>query len=302
MREYRGVYTALITPFIGDEVDYEGLRRNVRFQIENRIDGLVVLGTTAETPALTEREKEQIIGTVCEEAAGRIPIIVGTGSNSTRETIEQTRRAKTMGADAALIVAPYYNKPSQEGLFRHYEAVALSVECPVIIYNIPGRTGVNIETDTLERIAGLPHVAGVKEASGNMSQVSDVIHRISNSHDHFSVLSGDDSMALPLTALGGDGVISVISNLVPGLVGSMIRNALNGNLEKARQENSRLFPLARAAFIETNPVPVKKAMELCGLPAGPVRLPLWTMSEQHEKDLERVLREAGLIPRKGEMR
>ncbi|HDS02084.1 MAG TPA: 4-hydroxy-tetrahydrodipicolinate synthase [Firmicutes bacterium] len=299
MREFRGAFTALITPFKGEEVDYEGLRKNVCFQIENRIDGLVVLGTTAETPTLTESEKEKIIETVCEEVSGRIPIIVGTGSYSTQVTIEQTRRAKALGADAALIVAPYYNKPGQEGLFRHFEAITRAVEYPVIVYNIQSRTGVNIETSTLERIAALPFVMGVKEASGAISQVSDVIHRVRNIYDHFSVLSGDDGMALPLTALGGDGVISVISNLVPGLVGSMIRNAINGNYEKARQENSRLFPLARAAFIETNPVPIKKAMEFCGLPAGQVRLPLWPMSASHESYLENVLREAGLNPQKG---
>ncbi|HOO59503.1 MAG TPA: 4-hydroxy-tetrahydrodipicolinate synthase [Candidatus Mcinerneyibacteriales bacterium] len=301
MREFRGAYTALITPFAGDAVDYEGLRKNVRYQIENRIDGLVVLGTTAETPTLTESEKEKIIETVCKEAAGRIPIIVGTGSNSTQATIQQTRQAKQAGADAALIVTPYYNKPGQEGIFRHFEAITQAIDYPVIVYNIPGRTGVNIETATLERIAALPSIVGVKEASGNINQVSDVIHRIRNHHDHFSVLSGDDSMALPLVALGGDGVISVISNLVPGLVGSMIRNAINGNYEKARQENRRLFPLARAAFVETNPVPIKKAMELCGLPAGPVRLPLWPLSVSHEEDLKNVLSEAGLIPREGDV-
>ncbi len=294
--EFKGTYTALITPFKNDEVDYEGLKQNILFQIGQGIEGIVPLGTTAETPTLSEEEQERIIKLSVETAKGKVKIMVGTGSNSTKHTIEKTLRAKELGADAALIVTPYYNKPTQEGIFLHFKAVSEAVHIPIVVYNIQGRSGVNIETATLERIAKLRGIIGVKEASGNLNQMMDVITKIQTaSNPHFNVLSGDDGITVPLIAMGGRGVVSVVSNLVPGKIVEMVNAALKGDIQSARKMHYELLPLFQTAFIETNPIPIKEAMNLCKMAAGNCRLPLCEMKAENKEKLKRVLQDMKLI-------
>lgn len=290
-----GLFTAIITPFRNDQIDEEGLRKNINHQIDGGVNGIVALGTTGETPTLTRKEQDQVITAVISECRGQIPVVVGTGTNSTASTIENTRRAKELGADMALVVTPYYNKPSQEGIVAHFTKVAEEGGLPVIVYNIPGRSAVNISTATMERIARINGIAGVKEASGDVNQAADVIVRIQNHCPGFSVLAGDDSLALPLMAIGGRGVISVTSNVAPALFSRLINSALEGNFAKATQYYHEMLPLYRALFLETNPAPVKAAMELCGLAAGGLRLPLVAASESTVEVLQSVLKELKLL-------
>jgi len=288
-----GAITAMITPFAeGGGLDVEGLRENVNFQIGNSISGLVPLGTTGESPTISDDERETVIRTVVAAAAGRVPVIVGTGTNSTKHSIELSRQAAALGADAVLVVSPYYNKPTQEGLYRHFKAIAESIRLPVVVYNIQGRTGVNIETATLQRMALVKNIIAVKEASGNVSQMMDVLDQLPGS---FSVVSGDDNLTLPLMSLGGRGVISVVSNLVPGKVSAMCAAALKGDFAAARRLHFEMLPLFKAAFIETNPIPIKAAMGMAGLPAGPVRMPLCEMQPANLEKLRAVVKKMGLV-------
>ena len=295
MKALTGAFTALITPMKDNgDIDFDGWRRLVRFQLENGIDGLVPIGTTGETPTLDEAEEERLLEIVMKEAGGRVPVIAGSGSNSTRHAVLYTKRAKDFGADAALVVTPYYNKPNDEGLLRHFEAVA-TVGIPVIVYNIASRTGRNIPTPVMEQLAKMPNIVGVKEASGDINQMADVINTIKRpKNGAFTVLSGDDALTLPLLALGGDGVISVISNLVPARVAALVKAGLAGDFETARNIHYELLPLVKAAFIETNPVPIKRALEFAGLPAGPTRLPLGRMSALNEKTLLGTVKALGI--------
>lgn len=287
MKELKGCITAMVTPFGKKlEVDYVGLRENVGFQIRNGISGLTPLGTTGESPTVTDAERTKVISAVIDEANGRVPIIPGTGTNSTEHTISLTKEAEDLGADAALIVTPYYNKPSQEGIFRHFEAVSLATDIPIIVYNIAGRTGVNIETSTLLRISSLDNVIGVKEASGSITQIGDVINTLPKP---FRVLSGDDAITLPLLSLGGSGVISVVSNLLPSSVSKMVAYALSGNMKKATELHFKLLPIFKGAFMDSNPVPIKTAMGLCGMPSGGFRLPLCEMKHSKEEKLRAIL-------------
>jgi 4-hydroxy-tetrahydrodipicolinate synthase len=295
MAEFRGAFTALITPMKDSgEVDYEGFRRLIEFQMAEGIDGIVPLGTTGETPTLDEEEEEPLIKIAVETAGGKIPVVIGTGSNDTKHMVLYTERAKRLGADAALVVTPYYNKPNDEGLFRHFEAAA-AVGIPIIVYNIASRTGRNIQTPLLERIARIPGVIGVKEASGDINQMGDVIRDIAIPSRvegrEFWVLSGDDAMTLPLMALGGDGVISVIANVVPEKVKALSMACLAGDFDRARRIHFELLPLIKAAFIETNPIPIKHAANMMGLPAGPVRMPLGRLSLGTEEALKNAIAE-----------
>ena len=299
MTDFRGAYTALITPMKDSgEVDYEGFRRFIEFQLSEGIDGILPLGTTGETPTLDEDEEEKLIAIAVETVNKKVPVIVGTGSNDTRHMVMYTERAKRMGADAALVVTPYYNKPNDEGLFRHFEAAA-AVGIPVIVYNIASRTGKNITTPLMEKISRIPGIIGVKEASGDINQMGDVIRDIALPRKaeggNFCVLSGDDSMTLPLAALGGDGVISVIANIVPAKVKALVSACLAGNFDEARKIHFALMPLTRAAFIETNPIPIKQAAGWLGLPAGPTRLPLGKLAPSSEAVLKKALVDLGLI-------
>ena len=301
MIRLRGAFTAMITPMKEDgSIDYDGYRKLLRFQMEEGIDGLVPLGTTGETPTLDEDEEQRIIDVVMEEVRAfekergvKVPVVLGAGSNNTRDAVRYTERAKKAGADAALVVTPYYNKPSSEGIFRHFEAVS-RVGIPILVYNIAGRTGKNIDTPTLSRIADLPNIAGVKEASGSISQMTDVIDTIKSKHPDFAVLSGDDAMTLPLLASGGDGVVSVVSNAAPAPVTEMVRAALSGDYEAARKIHYRLLPFFKAAFVDGNPTSIKYAMRVKGLPSGSVRLPLVDVHDEAKKIIEEALSACGL--------
>lgn len=265
-----GTFTALITPFLDDGgVDYVALEQLIESQIEYE-NGLLALGTTGETPNLLPEEKKDIIKLVVKKSRDKVPVMVGTGTNSHYETIKDTKQAKELGADFALIVTPYYIKPNDEGIFQHFEKIN-EIGIPLVVYNIQGRTCKNISTNLLERLAELENVVGVKEASGSISQMMDVIANLS---EDFSVLSGDDSMALPLLSLGGKGVVSVVSNLYPGEISEMINYGLSGDFERAKDLHYRLLPFFRAAFVETNPIPIKAAMAMRGLIKENYRLPL----------------------------
>lgn len=285
---FEGVYTALITPFTADgAIDEEALRRIVNRQIEGGVAGLVPMGTTGESPTVSHDENIEVIRIVIEEARGRVPVIAGTGSNSTTEAVDMTTRAKNLGADASLQVAPYYNKPSQEGFYRHFTTIGDEVDLPLIVYNIPGRTGKNIETETLIRMAAHRNIVAVKEASGSIPQMMDVINAVPA---NFDVLSGDDNLALPLTLLGGRGVISVASNLVPDQISRMIKLALDGKVEEARTDHYRLLPLFKAIFIDTNPIPIKYMMHVAGYCAEAYRLPMVNLSDENKARVRELLK------------
>ena len=292
----KGTYTALVTPFKEDEsIDFDKLKNLFDFQLKNQVDGLVILGTTGETPSLLEDEQKLLIDFAVKHLKGKTKIIIGTGTYSTLKTIKLTKQAEEAGADMVLIVTPYYNKPTQEGIFRHFQAVAASSSMPIIVYNIQGRTGRNIETDTLRRLADLPTVKGVKEASGNVEQMMEVIDLIAHNRDDFSVLSGDDALTLPLMALGGDGVISVVSNLIPGLIKEMVDTALSGDFVRAKKMHYNLLPLFRSAFIETNPTPIKEALNMAGFAVGNVRLPLCELKQENRAHLKATLEKMKLL-------
>jgi len=296
-----GAFTAMITPMHKDgSVDYEGFRRLVQLQLEGGINGLVPLGTSGETPTLDEDEEAKLIDIVIPEVRSfekkhnvKIPVVIGAGSNNTRDAVRYVTRAKEKGADAALVVTPYYNKPSDEGIFRHFEAVS-KVGIPILVYNIQGRTGRNISTAVLERIADLPNIAGVKEASGSISQMMEVIGKIKSKHPDFAVLSGDDGLTLPLLAAGGDGVVSVVSNLAPAVITEMVQAALTGDYDTARKIHYRLLPFFKAAFVDGNPTSIKYAMNYKGLPAGGVRLPLVEVTDDAKKVIQDALQQCGL--------
>jgi 4-hydroxy-tetrahydrodipicolinate synthase len=290
MTRLRGTFTALVTPFKPDgSLDLDGLRRLVDIQLKAGVSGLVPLGSTGEAATCETEEYEEVIRTVVKVVNGKVPVIVGTGSNSTKHAIETTKRAKACGADVALLVTPYYVKPTNEGIYRHFKAVAEEGGLPILVYNIASRTARNIDVPTLERIAELPGVIGVKEGSGDINQMMEVIQRLGRVKPHFTVLSGDDALTCALLALGGDGVISVASNLVPQKMVEMVKAGLAGDIEQARIKHYDLLPLFRALFIETNPIPVKEALVKMGLPAGPCRLPLCEMEPAHREALYKVL-------------
>lgn len=289
---FTGVYTAMITPFQEDgSIDETALRGLVNTQIDAGIAGLVPVGTTGESPTVTHEENLQVVKIVIEEARGRVPVIAGTGSNSTAEAIEMTRQAKALGATASLQVAPYYNKPTQEGLYQHYMAIADAVDLPMVVYNIAGRTGVNIETPTLKRLAEHPLVVAVKEASGNVPQMMDVI---ASMPEGFDVLSGDDNLAFTLTALGGNGLISVASNLIPQRMVALVDAVLQGDLARGREEHYALLPLFRSLFLETNPIPIKHMMYRAGMCQLAYRLPMTPMSDEHQGQIDHLLKSYGI--------
>ncbi len=289
MHRYRGAYTALITPFTElGTVDYQSLERIVDSQIEAGIDGLVPCGTTGESPTLSHEEHDRVIAQTVKYAAGRVPVIAGTGSNATTEAIRLSQHAEDSGADAVLLVNPYYNKPTQKGLYLHFKAIADSVKIPCILYNIKGRTGVNLETETLVRLAQeCGNIIAVKEASGSLEQMQDAIE---STGEDFSVLSGDDNLALELIRRGGDGVISVASNLFPSEMVRMIHAALDGRWEEADRLGAWFSPFFSACFIETNPIPIKTAMARAGWCRESFRLPMCPLeSSEHRAALSSVV-------------
>jgi 4-hydroxy-tetrahydrodipicolinate synthase len=276
MKKIQGVHTALITPFTSQNtLDEEGLRLLIQRQLQAQVDGITILGTTGEAPTLAKDEQERIIRIAKKECNGSDTVLmVGTGSYSTDQTIQNTELAHKLGADAALVVVPYYNRPTQEGLYLHFQAVAKGSSLPIILYNIPGRSGQNLQLGTLRRLLAIPSIVGIKEASGNISQINDTIAIAKEIRPDFAVLSGDDGLTLPAMALGGDGVVSVISNLIPQSVKALTTAMQKGDLTQARKIHEELLPLIKMAFIETNPIPIKTILALHGLPAGPCRLPL----------------------------
>jgi 4-hydroxy-tetrahydrodipicolinate synthase len=291
-RRFQGSIVALVTPFRDGKVDEAALQQLVEFQIAGGTDAIVPCGTTGESPTLDHEEHRRVIDLVIQAAHRRVPVIAGTGSNSTAEAISLTRHAGESGADAALIVLPYYNKPTQKGLIEHCRAIADAVDLPLILYNIPGRTGVNMLPETLAQLADHPHIVGVKEATGNLEQMTQDIVLCG---DKLSFLSGDDTLTLPLMSVGGRGIISVVANIVPRDVADMTHAFLNGDWKRARELHLKLFPLSQAMFIETNPIPVKTALAMMGKVREEFRLPLCPMTEANRKKLETALRNYGLL-------
>jgi 4-hydroxy-tetrahydrodipicolinate synthase len=283
-----GCYTALITPFRDDQIDEAALRALVRRQIAGGISGLVPCGTTGEAPALSPSEWDRVVSVVVETAGGRVPVLAGTGSNNLVTVIERTRRARALGADGALVVTPYYNRPTQDGLYRHFAAITEAVELPLVLYNVPGRTGVNLLPETVVRLADMPSVVGIKEASGSLDQASQIVREANRD---FVVLSGDDSLTLPMMGVGATGVISVVSNIAPQAVSALTAACLAGDFEGGRALHLALFDLCRAMFVETNPTPVKAASALLGYCSPEVRLPLAPLSEAAQRRVESALAE-----------
>ncbi len=289
--EFSGLSVALITPMRDGQVDIETLQQQVEFQIEAGTTCLCPTGTTGESPTLSHPEHERVISAVVEAAAGRIKVMAGTGSNSTDEALRLTRWAAKTGADAALLVAPYYNKPTQEGFYQHYKAVAEAVEIPLCVYNIPGRAAKNIEPETIIRLAELPNITMVKEATGSMDQASQVI-----SATDLTVLSGDDSLTLPLMSIGGRGVVSVVGNMIPKDVIALTGAFDAGNLDEARRWHHKLFPLCRDMLgLSTNPIPIKAAMKMVGRDTGELRLPMTPLTADEEAKLRQTLTDYGLL-------
>jgi len=292
----KGAFTALVTPFREGAVDEKALVHLIERQIKGGVSGLVPCGTTGESATLTHDEHNRVIDLTIEASAGRLPVIAGTGSNSTAETIRLTRHAEDAGANAALLITPYYNKPSQAGLFAHFRSVSEAVSIPLVLYNVPGRTGLNMRPETVARLSEFKNIVGIKEASGDLEQVSRVIEL---SMDDFDVISGDDFTTLPTLCLGGSGVISVTSNVVPDDVSSMVNGYMDGDTERARELHYKLSPLNRAMFFETNPVPVKTALVMLGLLREEFRLPLVGLSKENRTRLLHALKHYGLSVNEG---
>lgn len=291
--EIRGCGTALVTPFKQDgTIDVDAIRKLVQFQLREGIHFLVPCGTTGETPALEKQEYLGVIRIVIEETAGKVPIIAGVGGNNTRHVCDLAKTVSALGVQGLLSVAPYYNKPPQEGIFQHFQAIADSTDLPVILYNVPSRTSSNIEPATVERLSRISNIIGIKEASGSIVQQMEVINRVDPG---FAVLSGDDAFTLPLMALGGVGVISVVSNQAPGAMSRLTRLLLDENYSEARKLNAKLQPLIQANFIETNPIPVKAGLALMGMIEEVYRLPMVPMRPENRARLEKVLITQGLL-------
>ena len=289
----KGSMVALVTPFRNGEVDVATLQKLVEFHVKAGTSAIVPCGTTGESATLSHEEHEQVIESVIQTARGRVAVIAGTGSNNTQEALRFTRHAQRAGADGALLISPYYNKPTQEGLVRHFRAVAEAVEIPIVIYNIASRTGVNIEPETFARLAKIRNITGVKESSGNLEQMSRIQAACGN---RFALISGDDALTLPVLAIGGTGVISVAANIVPKQTAQMVAAFHQGNLAQARRIHYELLPLVRAMFIETNPIPVKTAMGLMRLiPDAGLRLPMCAMGSANLARLKETLRSHRLL-------
>jgi 4-hydroxy-tetrahydrodipicolinate synthase len=289
---FEGSFVAIVTPFRNGKVDAKALRSLIEFQIANGTRGIVPCGTTGESATLTHEEHREVVAIAVDACGGRAAVLAGTGSNSTREAIELTQAAEKAGADGSLLITPYYNKPTQEGLFRHFSAVAGETKLPIVLYNVPGRTSVNMLPKTVARLAKIKNIVGIKEASGSMQQIGEVI---SLCGARFDVLSGDDNLLWPILAIGGKGVISVTANLLPGRVAELCSLAAKRKMDQARELHYRLMKLNDIMFVETNPIPVKTALSLMGKIAPEMRPPLCALSRDSRKQLQSVLREYSLI-------
>jgi 4-hydroxy-tetrahydrodipicolinate synthase len=288
---FTGAMVALITPFHEGKIDLETLDELIEFQIENGIDAIVPVGTTGESPTLTHEEHKQVIERVVKTVGGSVPVIAGTGSNSTAEAIELTAFAKKVGADATLQVCPYYNKPTQEGFYQHFKAIADEVDLPIVLYNIPGRCGAGLTPETVARLSELDNIVGIKEATGSLDQASEIAMRC-----EITILSGDDSLTLPLASIGGKGVISVVANIVPADVKAMTDLILEGDLVKARQWHKKLFALSKGLLtLATNPIPIKAAMAMLDMSSEELRLPMTALEDSKKAALRKTLTDYGLL-------
>lgn len=293
MNPFRGAFVAIVTPFIDGKIDEQGLKDLIEFQIANGTHGIVPCGTTGESATMSHDEHHRVVELTIKTVNGRVPVLAGTGSNSTAETIELTKHAKKAGATGALVITPYYNKPSQEGLYQHFKSVAEAVDIPMILYNVPSRTSIDMTAATVARCAEIDNIAGIKEATGDMNRATDVIRQCPKD---FAVMSGDDFTSLTLVLLGGTGVISVTSNVDPKNMSALMEAGLEGDVAKAREIHYKLFPLMNAMFYDTNPVPAKKTLELMGkIKSGLPRQPLWEIDPGKLEQMKVVLKEQGLI-------
>lgn len=287
---FRGVFPAIITPFLKDEsLDEEGLRRNIEYLSRTGIAGIVPCGTTGESATLTFEEHKKVVEIAVE--ASKVPVIAGTGSNNTAEALELTRHAAKAGADAALLITPYYNKPNDKGMFEHFKKIAEKSDIPIVLYNVPKRTGIDLKPELVAKLSRIKNIVAIKEASGSLSQQSQIIEQTRGSG--FVLLSGDDDLTLPTMALGGQGVVSVVANVAPRKTVAMVDALLKGDMEKARVLHYELAPLVRAMFLETNPIPVKTAHKYLGLANGPLRLPLGEMAPEREAKLKEIVERLG---------
>jgi 4-hydroxy-tetrahydrodipicolinate synthase len=289
---FKGAITAIVTPFKNGQFDEAAYRELIEFQIKGGIHGIVPCGTTGESATLSHAEHKRVVETCIDQVKKRVMVIAGTGSNNTAESLELTQHAEKAGADAALMITPYYNKPTQEGLYQHYKTVASNTKIPIVVYNVPSRTSVNLLPETVARLAELPTIKGIKEATGDLKQCAKVLQLCG---DKITVLSGDDFTVLPLLAVGGMGVISVTSNVAPGDMAGMCNAFFQGDLAAARALHYKMWPLMEAMFFETNPTPAKTALKMMGKITGEVRQPLWAMSAANEDKLRQVMQEYGLI-------
>lgn len=291
--QFAGAYTAIVTPFRNGNVDEEAYRQLIEWQIEQGIDGLVPCGTTGESATLSHDEHEKVISICIDQVKKRVPVLAGAGSNNTAEAVSLLKFAKKAGADAGLMISPYYNKPTQEGIFQHFKAIAAECDLPMIVYNVPGRTGMNVSAATMVRLYNeIPSVVGAKEATADLCQISDIL---AGCDDGFSLLSGDDFTVLPTMSVGGKGVISVVSNFMPKEMHEMCQAWFDGDFAKAKKLHYELLPLSHACFIESNPIPVKRALALMGKIQDEIRLPLWQISPANDEKLKAVLQKARLI-------
>jgi len=289
---FRGCIVALVTPFKRGKVDFDRLEHLVDFHVKSGTDAVVPCGTTGESPTLSFEEHEEVISRVVKRAAGRVPVMAGTGANSTSEAVMLTCFAEKAGADGALLVSPYYNKPEPDGMYRHFRRVCTAVKFPIVLYNIPSRTGRAIATETIVKLAKLKNVVAVKHATGTVEQAGEIMAACD-----IDILSGDDALTLPLLALGGTGVISVLANIVPRDISAMIAAFERGDIKKARRLHYKMLPLCKAIFAETNPIGIKAAMEMLGMDTGEMRLPMSGMRPENRKNLERAMRRYGLLKR-----
>lgn len=289
----KGSYVALVTPFKNNEIDYNALEKLIDFHIENGTDGILLCGTTGESPALAGDEKERLVRFAVKKIDGRLPVMLGTGSNNVSHTISATARAKEWGADSALVITPYYNKPTQNGLYLHFKAVAENTDIPIVIYNVPGRTGVNITAETTIKLAEeFKNIVAIKEASGDLVQLSKIVR---DAPAGFAVLSGEDALNYPILCCGGSGVISVTANIVPGMVHDLVEFTEKSKFTKARELHLKLLKLNNMMFIETNPIPVKESLHLMGLIERELRLPMCKLQDENLEILKVVLNEYKLI-------
>ncbi len=292
--DFQGCYVAIVTPLTeSNTVDEAGLRRNISYLIDQGVSGIVPCGTTGESATLSWEEHNRVVRIAIEEAKGRVSVIAGAGSNNTIEAIAAAKHAQENKSDALLCITPYYNKPTQDGLYHHFKAICQEIETPVVVYNVPSRTGVNIQPETLERLCEFPEIVAVKEASGDLSQVSEIHRRCG---DRLTILSGDDGLTLPILSLGGKGVISVVGNILPAKMSKMVEAFLKKQNDEALALHEELLPICDAMFFETNPIPVKTAMNYLGLSGGSFRLPLVSMQKHNKERLLSVLKENNLQP------